>query len=143
MISDGKIGPGLVPGREKFGKHERLIKTKDFRKVYEKGHKVFSGSAAIMILKNGLGHNRLGFSISKRNFKHAVTRNRIRRLFREVYRKSKKDLRTGFDLVLIIKKGFDKRSPLKGAEAVFLELAKRQGLLNDNKDVSIGNQILS
>ena len=138
MISDGKIGHGAVSGRGKFGKHERLIKTKDFRTVYEKGRKVISGGAAIVILENGLAHSRLGFSISKKNFKHAVTRNRIRRLFREVYRKNKKNLRTGLDMVLIIKKGFDKHSPLKDAEAVFSGLAKRQGLLNDKDGAGIG-----
>jgi len=138
MISDGKIGSGAAAGNEKFGKKERLIKTRDFRAVYEKGRKVFSGAAAIVVLENGLAHSRLGFSISKRNFKHAVTRNRIRRLFREVYRKNKSDLRAGFDMVLIIKKGFDKRSPLKEAEAVFSGLAKRQGLLNDKSGAGGG-----
>jgi len=139
MISDGKTGPGLVPGRGKFGKHERIIKTKDFRTVYEKGRKYISGGAAIVVLGNSLGHNRLGFSISKRNFKHAVTRNRIRRLFREVYRKYKLDLRPGFDMVLIIKRGFDKRSPLKEAEKIFFELVKRQGLVNDKEGARSGD----
>ena len=139
MISDGKIGSGACFGSGKFGKHERLIKTKDFRAVYEKGRKGFSGGSAMVVLENGLGYNRLGFSISKRNFKHAVTRNRIRRLFREVYRKNKLDLRTGFDMVLIIKKGFDKRSPLKEAEAAFSGLVKRQGLLNDKAGAVIGD----
>jgi len=138
MISDCKIGPGAVPGRGKFGKHERLIKTKDFRAVYEKGRKAVLGGASITILENGLAHSRLGFSISKKNFKHAVTRNRIRRLFRETYRKNKKNLRAGFDMVLVIKRGFDKRSPLKDAEAVFSGLVKRQGLLNDKDGAGIG-----
>jgi len=129
MISDGKSGPGVTAGSGKFGKHERLIKTKDFRAVYENGRKVFFGGAAIVVLENGLAHSRLGFSISKRNFKHAVARNRIRRLFREVYRKNKLDLKTGFDMVLIIKRGFDKRSPLKEAETVFLGLIKKTGVI--------------
>ena len=96
---------------EGFSKKERLLKSKDFRVVYTKGRKVSVGGAAICWLENALGYNRLGFSVSSRNFKLASARNRIRRLFREVYRKNKLDLKIGFDLVLIIKRGFDKRSP--------------------------------
>lgn len=138
MISDGKMEQRVRPGGEKFGKHERIIKTKDFRAVYEKGRKVFSGPAALVILENGLGHNRLGFSISKKNFKLAVTRNRIRRLFKEIYRKNKKAIRGGFDMVFIIKRGFDKRSVLKEAEIVFSALTKKQGISND-KEIIGGN----
>ena len=131
MISDGRMDSRAAPGSGKFGKRERLVKTKDFRTVYEKGRKVFLDGSALMILENGLGHNRLGFSISKKNFKLAVTRNRIRRLFKEIYRENKKNLRAGFDIVFIIKRGFDKRFAFKEAETIFSRLAKKQGILND------------
>lgn len=36
---------------------------------------------------NGLGHARLGLAISKRVSKHAVERNRIKRLLRESFRR--------------------------------------------------------
>ena len=139
MISDGRIDPRAIPGSGKFGKRERLVKTKDFRTVYEKGRKVFLGGSALVILENGLGHNRLGFSISKKNFKLAVTRNRIRRLFKEIYRGGKKNIRAGFDMVFIIKRGFDKRSVLKEAETVFSGLVKKQGILNDKAGSDISN----
>jgi ribonuclease P protein component len=110
---------------EGFSKKERLLKSKDFRVVYTKGRKVSVGGAAICYLENALGHNRLGFSISSRNFKLAAARNRIRRLFREVYRRNKRELRSGFDLVLVVKRGFDKNSPLVEAERLFKELIKK------------------
>ena len=112
-----------------FSKKERLLKSKDFRIIYTKGRKASVGGAAICWLENALGYNRLGFSISSRNFKLAAARNRIRRLFREVYRRNKTILRSGFDLVLIVKRGFNKNSPLMDAERLFKELIKKAGLV--------------
>ncbi len=114
---------------EGFSKKERLLKSKDFRVVYAKGRKISVGGSAICYLENALGHSRLGFSISSRNFKLASARNRIRRLFKEVYRRSKAELRPGFDLVLIVKRGFDKNSPRIEAERLFKELTKKAGLV--------------
>jgi len=76
-----------------FSKKERLLKSKDFRNAYAKGRKVSVGGTAICCVENALGYNRLGFSVSSRNFKRSGARNRIRRLFREVYRRSKMGLR--------------------------------------------------
>lgn len=112
-----------------FSKKERLLKSKDFRNVYTKGCKVSVGGTAICWLENALGHNRLGFSISSRSFKLAAARNRIRRLFREVYRLKKTELRPGFDLVLVVKRGFNKSSHYTEAEGLFEELIKRAGLV--------------
>jgi len=113
---------------EGFSKKERLLKSKDFRVIYTKGRKVSVGGTAICCLENAFGHNRLGFSISSRNFKLASARNRIRRLFREAYRRNKKEVKPGFDLILIVKRGFDKNSPYKDAERLFKELVKKAGL---------------
>jgi len=114
---------------EGFSKKERLLKTRDFRTIYTKGRKLTVGGAAICWLENALGYNRLGFSISSRNFKLAAARNRIRRLFKEVYRRNKTELRSGFDLILVVKRGFDKNSPLIKAELLFKELIKKAGLV--------------
>ena len=114
---------------EGFSKKERLLKSKDFRKIYTKGRKVSVGGAAVCCLENSLGHNRLGFSVSSRNFKLAAARNKIRRLFKEVYRRNKGGLRSGFDLILVVKRGFDKNSPFKDAESLFKELVKKAGLV--------------
>lgn len=104
---------------EGFGKNERLLKSKDFRKIYTGGRKFSVGGAAICCLENALGHDRLGFSISTRNFKLASARNRIRRLFREAYRRNKSSSGAGLDIIIIVKRGFDKKTPYKEAERVF------------------------
>lgn len=113
---------------EGFSKKERLLKSKDFSKIYTKGRKVSVEGAAVCSLANSLEHNRLGFSVSSRNFKLASARNKIRRLFKEAYRRNKGSVRHGFDLILVVKRGFDKNSPYKDAESLFKELIKKAGL---------------
>jgi len=111
-----------------FSKKEHLLKSKDFRNVYTKGRKISVGGTAVCVLENTFGYNRLGFSISSRNFKLATTRNRIRRLFREVYRLNKAELKTGFDLVVIVKRGFSRDSSYNEVEQFFKSLVKKAGL---------------
>lgn len=114
---------------EKFATKERLIKTKDFGRVYRSGGSFPGGPFVLKILSNALGFNRIGFSISARSIKSAVKRNRIRRLFRESFRKNKGALKQGFDIVLVVRK-----EPVAGffyedAKNIFLQLAKKAGVL--------------
>jgi ribonuclease P protein component len=110
---------------EKLPKKERLIKTSDFGKVYNKGSSFSSESFILKILPNTLNLNRIGFSISSRSIKKAFRRNRIRRLFREVFRKNKKELKKGFDMVLIVRKDPGASFSYKEAEGIFVKLSKR------------------
>ena len=113
---------------EHFPKQEHVLKTKDFRVVYKKGLSVKSGPFVLYCMANGLGHNRIGFSISSRNIKLSTVRNRIRRLFREVYRRSRPALKQGSDIVIIIRRGLPEQTSYKEAEAIFLKLTTRAGI---------------
>jgi len=53
----------------------------------------------ISLVENGLAHNRMGISVSKRKAPLSVKRNRIKRLIRESYRQSERALKTGHDIV--------------------------------------------
>jgi ribonuclease P protein component len=55
---------------------------------------------------NGLPHNRIVFTFS-RKYGNAVKRNRSRRLGREAYRYIRNELKTGYDLVLLVYPGND------------------------------------
>lgn len=113
-----------------FSKSEHILKSKDFRSIYKKGLRARCGAAVLYCLPNGLGHNRLGISIGSRFVKLATKRNRIRRVFREIYRKKKGILKKGYDLVLVVRNDFGPHISYEKLEEVFLKLAQSAGLLS-------------
>ncbi len=50
--------------------------------------------------KNRYGQSRLGITVSKK-VGNAVTRNRVRRLIKENYRLMEKEIRSGYDVVIV------------------------------------------
>lgn len=117
----------MIPD-ESFKKKEHILKSKDFRRVYKTGRSQRAGFIAVYCAKNGLEHNRIGFSISARSIKRASSRNRIRRLFREAYRKTKKSFKPGFDIVLIVKREPEKIISYQDAESLLLRPVKTLGV---------------
>ena len=114
---------------ETFGKREHILKSKDFRAVYRKGRSVKKSGFILSFMPNGLAHGRLGFSISSASVKRACIRNRIRRLFREVYRRNRQAFKPSFDMVVITKKASGKKFLYEEAHRIFLALANEAGVL--------------
>jgi ribonuclease P protein component len=90
-------------GKYRLRKSEHLRKSPDFKKVYANGRSCSDHFLVLFVLPNGLGTNRIGLSVSSK-VGGAVTRNRIKRLFREVYRLNKDRLTPGLDLVFLARK---------------------------------------
>jgi ribonuclease P protein component len=80
-------------------------------------------------LENGLPHNRIAFTFS-RKYGNAVERNRSRRVSREAYRHFRGQLRPGFDLVLLVYPGKDDFTTRMSQLG---ELFRKAGLLGDLK----------
>jgi ribonuclease P protein component len=89
---------------EQFPHSVRIVKSADYRTVYREGRKVHSEKFVLFALKNKAGHHRLGITVS-RKIGGAVIRNRIKRLFREIFRKSSAELPSQYDIVVNAKSG--------------------------------------
>lgn len=78
-----------------FGKQEHLCNITEIQKLFNDGHSIFKHPVKLLWLPgkwNGVPTVKVILSVSKRNFKKAVDRNRIKRLLRECYRKNKQIL---------------------------------------------------
>lgn len=92
-----------------FGKQEKLKSRKLIEELFDRGKSINVFPVRILYIFSNLEADeksllQVGVSVSKRNFKRAVDRNRVKRLLREAYRLQKKEL-----LELLIKqkkKGF-------------------------------------
>ena len=95
--------PVVAGGRRslKLPRETRLVSGKDYSRAYSKGARARGDVLTLVVCPNGLGITRMGLSVGKRCWKHAVRRNRVCRVFREAFRLSRHELPEGFDLVMI------------------------------------------
>ena len=77
-----------------------LKKNHEFRRLYSKGKSAAAPSMVCYCRKNGRADNRIGFTVSNK-IGNAVTRNRIRRRLREIYRLHERELKRGYDIVVV------------------------------------------
>ena len=113
--------------RDLFIRHSREI---EYAK--EHGHRISTTVFNMVICRTGGGSSRIGIVVGKR-FGGAVSRNRAKRLFRELTRQSHSRLVTGHHLVV-----FPKRESIMQPFAVLKDLwvssLQRQRLLRIHED---------
>jgi ribonuclease P protein component len=89
---------------EGFPHSHRIVRSIDYRAIYQTGKKIHSGKFVLFGRENALGHARLGLTVS-RKIGCASKRNRIKRLFREIFRRSTAEIPGNFDIVINAKSG--------------------------------------
>jgi len=89
-----------------LAKQQRLVKQKDFEKVFKRARSCFSKSLGVKALVNELEHNRFGIVISAKISKKAVERNKLKRQIRQAAREFSQTLKSGFDIVILARPGF-------------------------------------
>ena len=73
---------------EGYGRHQRIIKTDDFSSVFRLRPVYRTEHFVLYLRPNPIGQARLGVVVAKRLAPRAVTRNLIKRLAREIFRKA-------------------------------------------------------
>ena len=84
-------------------KEERLRKKADFDRVFKQGDVIQDPFFVVIYIDNGLPFSRIGISVKKK-FGKAHTRNRLRRLIKEIFRKNKAVFPRGYDILFIARK---------------------------------------
>jgi len=110
------VRAALRPDRDKetFRPCERLKKSAEFERALHKGKRYVTPWFVAFVLRTEqpaspdacVGTGRLGLIVSRR-VGQAVHRNRIKRLFREAYRREKHLLTRSFDIVLRARSGIN------------------------------------
>jgi ribonuclease P protein component len=87
-------------------KEERILKHNDFIRRPLAVNKMVFPHFLVIMKPNKLGRTRLGLTVGK-NKGGAVQRNRIKRLLREFFRRSKHKLPPSQDIIIVALKGSD------------------------------------
>jgi ribonuclease P protein component len=82
---------------------ERLKKTWEFQRAYQKGKKYWNPHFVIYVYRTQLSQPRLGITASKK-VGTSVQRNRVKRLIREAFRMLKFELLPQIDIVVVGRK---------------------------------------
>jgi len=86
--------------RESLPPQERIRKKKDFLIIYKKGSRYKSKYFNLIYLSNTLAYSRVGVVASKK-IGNAVTRNKVKRWIRELFRRNKNLLEFPMDLLIV------------------------------------------
>lgn len=109
--------------REGFPRCNRIVRASDYRAIYSQGRKIHTEKFVLFGRVNAFQRHRLGITVS-RKVGGAVVRNRVKRLFREIFRKSSPEIPNHLDLILNAKRGCSDAS-YSELRAEFISAAKR------------------
>lgn len=83
----------------------RLKKKKDFEQVFRRGRGLKQGFLSLKFIKNGSDSTRFGFVVGQKVSHKAVVRNKVKRRLRDLAKLKLRDVKKGFDVVIVAGKG--------------------------------------
>lgn len=94
--------------KNEFKKGSRLLTSGDYSNVFtDVDVKIASKYLLVLGKHKEKDSSRLGVVVAKKNIKHAVDRNRVKRVVREGFRESSENIKN-LDLVVLARRGADK-----------------------------------
>jgi ribonuclease P protein component len=93
---------GELPG-ESFPRQRRLTRSREFQAVFADNFRVSDKNITILIGKPTAEGPRIGFAVAKKQIRRAIDRSRLKRAFRESFRKHQHCL-PARDIVVMVRK---------------------------------------
>jgi ribonuclease P protein component len=110
--------------------YARIKKNNEFQKIFSKGKRGYSSRLTLIFSpEKGI---KMGICVGKKHG-NSVTRNRVKRLLREVFRKNLPALKDNYNYVLVPKAA--EEYSLRELEKDFLYIVKKQRLLKEPEEV--------
>ena len=110
-----------------------IKKNEEFKKIYEEKNSFATKNLVMYISKNSdMESNRLGISVSHK-VGNSVVRHSLIRKIREIYRNNLKNIKKGYDIVIVLRVGSDKKEFFNLNED-FLYLCKKNNIYIEEKD---------
>ena len=125
-------------GKKRMKFSESLKKNKDFQVVYRRGKSYGNRYLVMYVLKNDLGKNRVGLSVSKK-VGHSIVRHHLTRLIRESYRLHEDMFQCGYDFVIIARVSAKEKS-YREIESALIHLGKLHNIVCVKQDICKNEQ---
>ena len=129
--------PEFTCGDKRMGYLKKLVSNKEFRKVFNNGKSVANRFFVIYCMPKKQEVTRVGFSVGKK-VGNAVSRNRTKRILREICRLNKHRIKNGYDCIIIARP----RSAGEGfhsMETSLLTLAGKANIIQNEASVCEDN----
>lgn len=95
--------------KETYGPQERIKKRQEFLSLYKKGNRYKGKYFNLVYFPNDLDYSRMAVIVSKK-IGNAVSRNKIKRWMRDLFRRNKDLLKDHLDILIVVKREIQEAS---------------------------------
>ncbi|MDO4765515.1 MAG: ribonuclease P protein component [Eubacteriales bacterium] len=110
-----------------------LKKNQDFKNVYNSSCSCANRQLVAYFLKNQQAENRIGISVSKK-VGNSVVRHRLKRLVKEAYRLNQSKIKSGYDIVIVVRAGAKGKNYWEIESSLLHLLRLRKMIIEDSMD---------